>query len=177
MATTQRQTAEGLLSPEQQNAPAGAVQPDKPFRRAIWRRVAPLAVSLLALGGLSWVWFGSPSNALAYLRGHSVVVEAPVLSAGDIEPGKEATVVFRVRNLTVGQVRVVGAICDCPCACVQELPRAIPPRDVAELAIRFSVRASEAGETVERKALLYLDIDNPSIILKATAHVVAPGNQ
>ena len=139
--------------------------------RRVFRPFAFFAFGLLAIYVLTRYWFGSMRNVMAYLNGHSVVVEATTVSAGSVPPGGHATAQYRLRNLTFAPVTVVGATRSCACMVVDELPLTIRPGGVATLSLRIAAGGVPPGTTFEHTALLLFDVDNPTVVLRATGRV------
>lgn len=146
-------------------------------RRAC-RRIAGIAavvvLGLIVFAAWSLYRFGSVSLALAFLKGYAVVPEAALVSAGEVAAREEARVAFRLKNLTAGPLRVVGAKADCACMAFDDLPLAIEPGEWGKMTVRFVPREAEVGQVVEHSVLLYLDATSVPVVLRAQAEVVPP---
>ena len=145
-------------------------------RGPLWKRLCrPLmffVLGILVLSTWALFHFGSFGNAMAYVRGRSLVAERTTISAGEVQPGTKVIARFRLRNLSFRPVTVVGAARSCACVVVDELPLTIRPGSVADLSLQFKAIVTPADAEVEHTVLLMLDVDNPPIVLKATARAL-----
>ena len=124
-------------------APTGRAGP------SLLRRLAPLLGGVGVGGVLCLIWiavnFGSPRDAMLYLRGVRVVLEPEVVSVGIAPAGETRRATFRVRNLSSEAVTIVGATQTCTCVTTAGLPITIPPRSGHDLhvTIRIDGKPSE----------------------------------
>jgi hypothetical protein len=121
-------------------------------RTVLWVCVLPLGVYCYAQIG-----FGSLRNMSAYLRGDLVLAEFNILDLGRVEPGKDYTAAFIVRNVSAGSVNVLGARTCCGCSLLSHLPLTVEPNEQVEVVFLFQVAASQPTGPVKREILLLLD--------------------
>lgn len=131
--------------------------------RSILEVLMLTAMILVAAAGLA-VWrFGSIGNALAYLRGSSLVADRTIIDLGDIDPRTVVKGSFTLRNLSTGAIRITGSSSSCACAVVAALPADIGPGE--KMAIEVSVAGGTKAESREHMVELYLNKPGPPLRL------------
>jgi hypothetical protein len=101
-------------------------------------------------------WYGSPTAALARLRGEPLTLQAGYLELGEGEPGEVLQAQVAVRNWTDQPVHVVGGTSDCSCVTTDDLPVVIPAGGSAELTVRLKIPQATTGK-LTRKTVLWTD--------------------
>jgi hypothetical protein len=142
----------------------------------IGRGVVPIlamAAAIAAFFLLIVAWqFGSVANGIAAFQGYSVLPERATVSAGEVVPGQKATVAFRMRNLTSGEVCILGAQADCRCVAYNDLPMTLEAKSEAEMHVSFTSSRRDVGHTLRHDVSLYLDVNSPPVVLTAEATVI-----
>ncbi len=140
--------------------------------------LGPLLVALtvlLAFCGWSIWQYGDLATGVAYLNGSVLVPEASVLDLGEVCVGDEAERVFRLRNLTNQSITILGGKTECACVLGDEFPVQVDAMSLGEVSLRFTPGPRDANRQVVHRALLYLDVDAPEIVLTFSADVVPSG--
>jgi len=131
--------------------------------------------ALLAFAS-SYLVFGSPVVALAYLRGERVIAVPRSFDVGLGADHEMKTATFRVRNYSGRELIITGANTNCTCIMPGEYPVRVASggsRDV-ELQVRLSTKQPELSQVVT----LYTDSPNQAAIpLRITGRVGMPRPQ
>jgi hypothetical protein len=137
--------------------------------------VGPLLVALLILACYS-AWsigrFGNLTNGIEFLNGSVLIAEKPMLELGKVPVGTEVEGVFVLKNVTNQPIAIVGGKAECSCVITTGFPMQVDPMCSARLSLRFTPRPSDANRRVVHRAVLYLDVDSPAMILTFAADVV-----
>jgi hypothetical protein len=93
-----------------------------------------------ALGSLL---FGSPGEALAYIRGERLSIRPRWIDLGAGELGESREVPVTLVNRTDKEIRIIGGTSDCACVTTKSLPVTIPPGEKrsVSLVVNLSRRA------------------------------------
>jgi len=115
--------------------------------RAAWLRLliqtTAGTIGLLVLfSGAFLLWFDSPAEGLARLRGESISIEPAVTQLGDGVSGEQRTALVEVRNYTDQPIRIVGGTASCRCFTTTDLPLTIPPKDSRPISIQVRFKGS-----------------------------------
>lgn len=73
-----------------------------------------------------YAWFGSPSRALAELRGQVVSVHEIPVSFGEGRTGELLSAPVTLHNLSSRPIRIIAGTSDCSCLATNDLPVTIP---------------------------------------------------
>ncbi len=117
--------------------------------------VAAVVGSVLAVGFV--LFWGSPSAALAFLRGESVHVSQVVAPQPD-PSSTSRELHFQVNNLTLSPITVFGAQASCSCVKIEGFPLTVPPCSARTLAARVP---RHRGNDVNRDAYVVTLFTNP----------------
>jgi len=93
------------------------------------------AAVLLGAAG-SWV-YGSPTAALARLRGDTMIADPGYLDFGTLPAGELHEALLTVSNWSDRPVRLIGGTSDCTCTTLSDMPVTIPPGGRAVVTIRL----------------------------------------
>lgn len=123
-------------------------------------RRPPIALAvflgLLATGTLiAWLFFGSLSMSLRYLRGERLIVRSSPLYADRLSVGVPAEVATEVWNYTPRTVALLGTSGSCTCVVAQGLPTTIPAGSDGQL--RFTVRTLPGKEQIDETITVFTD--------------------
>jgi hypothetical protein len=137
-----------------QQTDSSAVRAD--YRFAFVRLVcgACLVLGLVVLAGT--LVYGSPSAALARLRGETIAVTPTHLDMGSGAVGTQLHARIELKNWSDQTVRIVGGTSDCTCLTHLDLPVSIPPGESRWVTIEMRVPRSEPGK-LTRRAELFTD--------------------
>jgi len=137
--------------------------------------VGAITAVLVLLGfGVAMLRLGSVAAVLAWAGGSSVIVLAEPVVLDGVAPGTEVSAGLRVRNVSERPVRVLGGMCDCPCAVLHDLPVLLDPKECRELRITV-MTPREAGGRFHHKICLYLSSPGPPLVTYVSG-VVADAN-
>jgi dolichol-phosphate mannosyltransferase len=114
-------------------------------------------------------YFGSPSSAIDYLAGRSVLVRSQQQFAGAVLPDEKATTVFELQNASDVPIRVLGAKASCRCVAIDDLPLTIGPQQARS--IRVHLIAGHVPGLQRESAELLFDDSTPNLTLGVTALV------
>jgi hypothetical protein len=146
----------------------------RPPMAASGREVAPAVTKgmkwaggvavLLAVLALVGTWMsGSPSSALARLRGEAISVDDPYLDFGSGHAGDDLEGSITVRNWTDQPIQLVGGTSDCSCTTINDLPATIEPNGAIKVRVQMHVPSSQAGQ-LTRMARLLTDLPQQSVV-------------
>jgi hypothetical protein len=112
------------------------------------RMLPQLARGVLGVGVLaglliaaSWIWFGSPHQALAQLKGERLTLDPRHVHLGKGRQGERKAVALTVRNRTDRPVVLIGGSADCCCAVGEGLPATIGPGGSMPVTIHVTLPA------------------------------------
>lgn len=115
------------------------------------------SVAVLAILGVAGsLWRGSPTAALAYLRGERISVAPSVVDLGDRSPGEARQASVELTNRTDRPLRVLGGTNDCACTVLHDLPLTIPPGETRAVNVQVRLPA-EPGQFTRALHLLVGD--------------------
>ncbi len=115
--------------------------------------VAVLALTL----GAGVLLYGSPSAALAKLRGDTLTVDRSHIDFGHGQAGDILTQQVTVTNWTDGPLRIIGGTSDCSCIATNDLPITLAPGEAKSVSIEYKVPQSDKPGITSRKATLLTD--------------------
>lgn len=121
---------------------------------------AAILLVLLILLGTHW-YFGSLSNAVAYLNGDKVGIDTRVFDLGTVETNKRLQVEFKLVNLQDEPLELVGANAECSCILPPEMPITLTP--FTTTSITFSFHAPPTAQQFEQQIDLYFNGELPAI--------------
>ncbi len=127
------------------------------YAKQIGLGAACVACLLLLLSIAATFWFGSPSIALAYLRGQRIEITPQVVSVGLGEIGQSRDVQIELRTHTAKAIRVFGGTSDCSCVATQDLPITLAASSSA--LIQVTMKFTGQPGAFLRKAILRIDDD------------------
>jgi len=126
--------------------------------------VGAITAVLVLLGfGVAMLRLGSVAAVMAWARGSSVIVLAEPVVLDGVAPGTEVSAGLRVSNVSERPVRVLGGICDCPCAVLHDLPVLLNPKECRELRITVTTPRQPGGR-FHHKICLYLSSPGPPLL-------------
>lgn len=144
--------------------PLASAQPDlTPAVSGGMKWVAGVAVLMasITLGG-SWL-AGSPSAALARLRGEPISVSDRYLDFGPGHPGDQLEASVIIYNWSEQPVRLVGGTSDCSCTAIEDLPVVIEPFASTSVSIQLHVPVAQRGQ-LTRTVHLHTDCPEQSVV-------------
>ena len=145
------------------------------FIRTIYRLfgIPILIVAILCFCFVFWSYcsFGNVSHGIAWLNGVKIIPVVSRVDIGEAEPGAEVGAIFRLKNLTNREIKILGAESSCNCSVIDSLPVSIPPRTEIELPTKFSILMQEENSTIEKQVHLFFDIDHTPVYLNVIAKV------
>jgi hypothetical protein len=148
----------------------------------LWRCVLPtiscLAVSIVLVGILGHVFYGTIYALPALARGHLVVVEPASQGGGVFRVGEETIVPFALKNLSSRAVTVNGVSTSCTCLRATELPLQIPAKSERILYVRVRPTAEQASKKFMQDIELYLNVvgQRPSFSIGGRVEVIQATN-
>jgi hypothetical protein len=118
--------------------------------------VSACAVALAALlAGTCYVFFGSLSVPLLYMRGDRLIAMPTSVDLGLVEARTDHTVVFRMHNWTEGPVKLLGSNSGCACLTTADLPCTLLPGQSTALTINY--RVPQTQQAIEQHIDFYSD--------------------
>ncbi len=131
-----------------------------------------LAVVLAAMLGTGVILYGSPSAALAKLRGEKLTVDRTTLDFGHGRTGDVLTQQVTVTNHSEKPLRIIGGTADCSCITTTDLPVTIAPDESKSVSIVYKVPHTDQPGITNRQAILMTDCPKrPKLVLTLTANV------
>jgi hypothetical protein len=143
------------------------------------RALPALARGLLGVGMLaailvaaSYMWFGSPQEALSYVRGDRIALEPSGLEFGKGGRAESKAAALAIWNRTDRTVRVLGGSANCSCVTTNDLPVVIPAHERKVISIRLMYPA-ETGFFARSAWLMTDDPIAQRLVLSLSGRVVA----
>jgi hypothetical protein len=127
---------------------------------------------LLVFYAWGYCFYGSFYNGLVRLSGSYVIVENDAIDLGTILVGNVKTGKFKLKNIINKSITIIGAEIDCSCISVHCLPLTVPANSTVEFSFDLYVDKRAEEKIVRQQIMLYLDIDQPQIILNVKAQVI-----
>jgi hypothetical protein len=124
--------------------PRGQISADEPSALPSFaRRALPVLMAtaglLVVLTTAATVWYGSPTAALAQLRGERLSVSPGVVNFGDATGGETREAEIELTNRTEQPLRVVGGTYDCSCTVLHDLPLTMAPGETRSVTVRVRI--------------------------------------
>lgn len=129
--------------------------------------LVPLVGGSAIAGGWAWYRFGSASAAVAFLRGHPLLLTPRAFDLGTVPVGEHRTLKIRACNLTRGAISINGINSFCGMdGCVQALgrfPIEIEPWGTRELALQVKAPEKAREDRFRIVTHAYTAVGNPEI--------------
>ncbi|MFO0799087.1 MAG: DUF1573 domain-containing protein [Gemmataceae bacterium] len=139
--------------------------------RPAWGGMLTGSAAALVLVGAAGSWvYGSPTAALARLRGDTLIAEPPYLDLGTVPAGERQEAPLTVTNWSAGPLRLIGGTSDCTCTTLSDLPVTIPPGGRAVVTIRL-VPPQGAGHLLRAVMLRTDSPDQPELRVRIGCRV------
>lgn len=123
--------------------------------------MAQAAFSIIVIGsllsGFVWYRFGTPFNALAYMRGERLHVASYSQDLGIVPVGAERTAYFDVTNLSSAPAKVMGTAVPCSCTTIDEMPERFPTAVTQTIGFRFTPNAGQISDKYVGRARVFTD--------------------
>jgi len=143
---------------------------DEAFSTAKWG--AGLAAVFAAILAIGVALYGSPSAALANLRGDTLTVDRSHLDFGHGKPGDVLMQQVTVTNWTGGPLRIIGGTADCSCVTTSDLPITLQAGEAKAISIEYRVPQTDKSGVTNRTAMLMTDSPaRPKLALTLSANV------
>lgn len=122
------------------------------YLRIMLRSVIASSVVLLGLYCLAVARYGSVNATVATIRGVPLIVESNPASFGVADPDQIMQATFKLTNISVKPVRLLGSQSNCTCVNTDDLPMEIGAGE--SVVVRYSVRAKGGPRFSAKAALL-----------------------
>jgi hypothetical protein len=138
---------------------AGALIEHHSSRRQFIKRLGGTLCLLVLMVGVFSAWatlrFGAIRAGIAYVAGEPVFVDRDVIDFSTMKEGEHYTASFSVRNLSSGNIRLIGSKSSCSCAVVEGIPTVIEPGETTMARVRLHPRV--ASKPISESIDLYTD--------------------
>ena len=139
------------------------------------RGSAGVAVIVLFFASLSYLWFDTPADALAFLRGERVSAEPSSIDLGEARAGERREVGVRLLNRADHPIRIIGGTSDCSCIATTGLPIAIPSAE--SRLVMVQVKFAGAPGVFSRTAVLFTNDElQKKVVLRLAGKVTKPND-
>ena len=88
---------------------------------------------LFVVGGT--ILYGGFEQLMAKIGGNAAFIQPKILDLGSLEAGTETTAVFKMTNLTLKEISVVGERSSCDCIFSEKIPIAVPTGKTIDLKV------------------------------------------
>ena len=131
-----------------------------------------LAVVLATMLGTGVILYGSPSAALAKLRGETLTLDRATIDFGHGQTGDVLNRQVTVTNHSEKPLRIIGGTADCSCITTTDLPVTIAPGESKSVTIENKVPHTDKAGITNRQAILMTDCPKrPKLTLTLSASV------
>lgn len=139
-------------------------------------RLLPFAVILVGLLVTATFRYGTIRNAIAAVRGETLVIQPEVQSFGVVQAGRVISLSYSLTNLSSTPTRIFGSRTTCVCTMPEALPKILNSRET--YVVRVIFHAPEHGSTIpedgflRQEVLLYTsDPSHPQVTLTLVGEV------
>jgi hypothetical protein len=120
--------------------------------------------------------YGSIGNAIAALRGETLIVRPETRSLGVVHPGQKVSLEYSVTNLSSRPTRLLGSLISCVCTVPDRLPVTLNPRETHVVRVMYTtpdrVPTSPEEAQVRVEVIVYTsDPSHPQITLALVGEV------